>query len=269
MASSVYISSKLTSSHLEFMKILDEVGIDVFRFEEIENQMGVKFSNLNEVMENLVHKGLLSRIERGKFCKANFRDKFVIGTFVVNQGTIAYLSALQLHGLIKSSSNKIFVQTYHRKRDKDIFGVTYKFVQISSSKYLGISKFQNRNTSFDVTDLEKTIVDCFDLPQHSGEYKILIRAFDFANFSPERLILYCKAVNNHAATKRIGYLAELFKKRELEPFIHFARDQVTQTYNPLNPLGIPTGKFNSDWKIRLNISEEELLANKHETIVNQ
>jgi len=37
-----------------------------------------KFSNISELVENLVHKKVLSRIERGKFCKANFRDENVI-----------------------------------------------------------------------------------------------------------------------------------------------------------------------------------------------
>jgi hypothetical protein len=40
------------------MKLLEEHEIDIFRFEEIENQLNQKFKNLNEILENLVHKGL-------------------------------------------------------------------------------------------------------------------------------------------------------------------------------------------------------------------
>jgi hypothetical protein len=80
MAHSVYISSNLTQQHLEFMKLLDDYEIELFQFDGIESQINRKFDNLNEVLKNLVRKKLLSRVERGKFCKVNFRDENVIGT---------------------------------------------------------------------------------------------------------------------------------------------------------------------------------------------
>ena len=60
MADSVYISSNITSAQLEFMKLLDEYEIDIFLLEKIETKLNRKFDNINEILENLVHKGLLS-----------------------------------------------------------------------------------------------------------------------------------------------------------------------------------------------------------------
>ncbi len=60
MANSVYISSTLTSAQLEFMKLLDEYEIDIFRMEEVEEKLGQSLVNINEILENLVHKGILS-----------------------------------------------------------------------------------------------------------------------------------------------------------------------------------------------------------------
>ena len=186
MADSVYISSNLTSIQLEFMKLLDEYEIDIFRFEEIEKKINRKFSNLNEVLENLVHKKLISRIERGKFCKVNFPDEFVIGTFITRKGAVAYWSALNLHGLAEQFPNTVFIQTPYKKNDKTIFGTDYKFVKISDSKRTRISKEGYGNHSYAITDVEKTIVDCFDLPQYSGGYAELVRAFANAKLSGEK-----------------------------------------------------------------------------------
>ncbi|HNP18192.1 MAG TPA: hypothetical protein PKL31_07160 [Fulvivirga sp.] len=241
------------------MKLLDEYEIDIFRFEEIERIINRKFSNLNEVLENLVHKELLSRIERGKFCKVNFRDEFVIGTFVTNKGVVAYWSALNLHGLTEQFPNTVFIQTTHKKNDKAIFGTEYKFVKISKPKRTGIIKEGYGNHSYAMTDVEKTIVDCFDLPQYSGGYAELIRAFANAKLTGERMIEYCKAVNNIAAIKRMGYLAELLDKKGMKAFVRFAKDQVKQTYNPFDPLGTNSGKFNAEWRLRMNISKKEIL----------
>lgn len=259
MADSVYISLNLTQQQLEFMKLLEEHEIDIFRFEEIESQLNQKFENLNEILENLVHKELLSRIEKGKFCRANFRDENVIGTFVVRQGAVAYWSALNLHGLTEQFANTIFIQTTHRKKDKVLLGTAYKFVTISESKRTGIITNGYGNARYPLTDIEKTIIDCFDQPQYSGGYAELIHALSQANLVDEKMILYCKAVGNTAVTKRIGFLAELFGKQELKGFIAFARQQTNEKYNLIDPQGSEKGEFLAEWKLRLNISRDELL----------
>lgn len=258
MADSVYISSNLTLAQLEFMKLLDEYEIDIFLLEEIEAKLNQEFGNINEILENLVHKGLLSRIERGKFCKANFRDENVIGTFVVQKGAVAYWSALNLHGLTEQFPNTVFIQTPHKKSEKSIFGVNYKFVRISEAKRKGIIREGYGNHSYYLTDLEKTIIDCFDLPQYSGGYAELIRAFAIAQLSAPKMIDYCKSITNVAATKRMGFLAELFEKKGLKSFIRFAKEQTKDAYNPLDPKGSDSGTFNAEWKLKLNISKEEL-----------
>lgn len=264
MADSVYISSNLTSIQLKFMKLLDEYEIDIFRIEEIEKKLGQSFDNINEILENLVHKGILSRIERGKFCKANFREENVIGSFLVNNGAISYWSALNLHGLTEQFPNTVFVQSTSKKKDKTIFGVSYRFIQISETKCQGIMKEGYGNHGYYITDVEKTIADCFDLPQYSGGYAELIRAFATAKLTGSKMIDYCQAINNIAATKRMGYLAQLFQKKGLKTFIRFAKEQVKEAYNPFDPQGPDSGTFNAEWRLRLNISKEKLLdiANK-------
>lgn len=84
MADSVYTSENLTKSQFEFLNLLDDYEIQIFKFTEIEQLVDEKLDNLNEILENLVDKELLSRIEKGKFCRQNFRDEYIIGTFVAD-----------------------------------------------------------------------------------------------------------------------------------------------------------------------------------------
>ena len=259
MARGTYISENLTQPQIELMLMLDEYEMDIFTLQELKDLASEKFDDVNELVENLVHKQILSRIERGKYCKSNFRDEKVIGTFLVPDGAIAYWSALNLHGLTEQFPNSVFIQTTKVKTQKEIFGITYKFIKITPSKRTGIIKEGYGNHRFATTDVEKTIVDCFDLPQYSGGYAELIRAFAEAKLSAEKMIEYCTAVNNRAATKRIGYLAELLEKKGMKPFIRFAKDQIKEAYNPFDPLGPDTGAFNAAWRLRLNIPKEALL----------
>jgi len=258
MAGGVYISTNLNKVQISFLKLLDDFEIQLFRFNEIEDQINQKFDNLNEVLENLVQKELLTRIERGKFCRPNFRDENVIGTFVVENSAIAYWSALNLHGLTEQFSNTIFVQTIFRKNDKEILGTSYKFVRIDQNKQTGIIWNGYGNHKYPITDVEKTIVDCFDQPQYSGGYAELIRALRQANINAEKMISYCNAIGNIAVTKRLGFLCEFFELKSVQVFIDFARDQVNNRYNLIDPQGSDTGEFISDWTLRLNISKKQL-----------
>lgn len=240
------------------MLLLDEYELDIFTLQELKELSADQFDNINELVENLAHKKILSRIERGKYCRSSFRDEKVIGTRMVENGAVAYWSALNLHGLTEQFPNSVFIQTTKVKPPKQVFGVTYQFVKITPTKRTGIIKEGYGNHSYTITDLEKTLVDCFDLPQHSGGYAELIRAFDTAKLSSEKLMEYCKAVNNLAATKRIGYLAELLNKKGMKSFIRFAKGQLTQSYNLMDPSGVDTGKYIAEWKLKLNISAEEI-----------
>lgn len=264
MARGTYISANLTQNQINFLLMLDEYEMDIFTLQELKQLADDQFDDVNEIVENLVHKKILSRIERGKYCRSNFRDEKVIGTRLASDGAIAYWSALNLHGLTEQFPNSVFIQTVKVKPAKEVFGVNYRFVKINPSKRTGLIKEGYGNHSYYITDVEKTIVDCFDLPQYSGGYAELIHAFATAKLTGSKMIDYCKAINNIAATKRMGYLAELFEKKGLKSFIRFAKEQVKKAYNPLDPQGRDSGTFNAVWRLRLNISEDELLkiANK-------
>lgn len=57
----------------------------------------------------------------------------------------------------------------------------------------------------------------------------------------------------------MGYLAELSGKEELREFIEYARNQTNERYSLFDPAGEEEGKFVSQWKLRLNISAEDIL----------
>ncbi len=254
-----YLSVNVSEDQQQFIKLLDEYEIDIFSIDTIESQIHKKFQNLNEVIENLIDKSFISRIERGKYCRVNFRDELVIGTYITKESAVAYWTALNRYGLTEQFSNTIFIQTTHLKKDKTIFGIPYKFVKVAKPKRTGVVKQGFGNRSYCITDIEKTIVDCFDLPQYSGGYAELLRAVEQAQLNGEKMITYCKAINNKAVTKRIGYLCELLDKKGMKSFIKYAKSQVNPKYNLFDPQCSEKGVFVPQWRLRMNISENEIL----------
>lgn len=258
MARSTYLSAHLTQPQIDLLLLLDDHELNIFTLEQVKKLAAKKFNNVSELVENLVHKKILSRIERGKFCKANFRDENVIGCFLVEDGAIAYWSALNKHGLTEQFPNTVFIQTTKLKPAKTVFGTRYQFVKIAKTKSTGIAKEGVGNNQYAMTDVEKTIVDCFDLPEYSGGYAELLRAFSQTHLNPSKLIEYCRAVANKAVTKRMGLMAEMMKPQELNPFIDFAKKEVNLKYNLFDPAGKDEGEFVNSWRLRLNINKDTL-----------
>lgn len=259
MAKSTYISENITPSQRGVLLLLDENEIAIFSLDDLKALINDSLEDTNEVIENLVHKKIFSRIERGKYCRTNFRDEKVIGCFLIPDGVIAYWTALNLHGLTEQFSNNIIIQTTHVKNSKTVFGVHYQFVKIKETKRVGVITQGFGNHQYKITDKEKTLVDCFDLPQYSGGYAELIRAFSQTEINQDKLIEYCKSIGNIAVVKRLAFLAELLKKPKMIRFIQYAKAIVNPRYVLIDPLGEEKGSFNNKWKLRLNITEEALL----------
>jgi len=98
---------------------------------------------------------------------------------------------------------------------------------------------------------------CFELPQYSGGYEELIRAFYEANPNGRKLLKYGKQMNNLSILKRIAFLSELF---EMEKLYHFRMEvlkMVNNRYTLFDPIGKNNGSFNCKWKIRCNIPEKK------------
>jgi predicted transcriptional regulator of viral defense system len=242
-----------------FVKYLEREEIQIFKIQNLKDSLDLDNRTINEIVENLVVKGFLSRIERGKYCRAIFRDENVIGTFIAKDSAVAYWSALNLHGLTEQFPNKIFIQTTQAKKEVKFSETTYQFIKIQINKRAGVVFYGYGNYKYPITDIEKTIVDCFDLPQYSGGFAELIRAFYQANLSAKKLINYCNSVDNIAVIKRLGFLAELFEKNNLKNFINFAYSKVNRSYNLFDSFGENIGEPNSDWYLRMNLSKENIL----------
>lgn len=259
MAKSTYISSTLSVEQIEFLRLLDANEILYFSIEDIENRIGRRLEKLNELVENLYQKKLLNRIERGKYTRPQFNDSYVLGSFISSGGVVAYWSALHLHGLTDRFPNKLFIKTVARKRNSSLFGTAVQFVSVQSRKNIGIIHNGYGDNAYPLTNVEATLVDCFDQPRYAGDWPDLIRAFYRAKLNANQLIEYATIYNNASVTRRMGYLAALFEKKDLKSFIQFAQKNTGKKYVLFDTAAPETGVFNKHWMIRMNMEESAIL----------
>lgn len=254
------IKKNITPEQNLFLKSLDDKEIEIFTFSDIETRLDNYNKNLSNILTNLVHHNLLVQFEKGKYCRPNFNNQFVIANYLCQGSAIAYWSALNHHGLTEQIPNTVFSQTDKLKPPKKIFNVNYKFVKVHPRKMVGITTRGRGSHEFRITDIEKTIIDCFDLSRYAGGFSELVRAFYHAGLNKKKLLDYAVDVNNLSVFKRISYLSELFGMKGFKTFQKETQSRLKDKYTCLSPGGRKTGKHLSKWKLCLNVDEETLLS---------
>ncbi len=243
----------------KILEFIDDNGLDIFNTSQLSQIESLTDNYINRGLNRLVETGLLRKIEKGKYCRHNFSDELIIGNFLVKSGGISYWSALNFHGLTEQIPNTIFIQTNQWKKNKNIFGVQYKFIQINNKKLFGYKSEGYGNHTFNITDIEKTIIDSFDLPEYSGGYSEIIKAFNNAQINQNKLIKYCEVFDNKSIIKRLAYLTELLNKPKMDKFIQFALAMRNEKYTPFLRYGGKNEKTLSRWRLILNIKEQEII----------
>ncbi|MFH1777539.1 MAG: hypothetical protein ABH952_08295 [Candidatus Omnitrophota bacterium] len=251
---------RISEQGVKFLKYIQE-ECPLFTTKEIK-ETG-RFKNWPDLLANLKRKELIIQLERGKYISSQGDiNSFLIGTKLIEPSAIAYFSALNYYGLTEQISNIVYVQTLKQKKEKEVLNIRYKFITISKDKFFGFEKEWIRHYFYFITDMEKTIIDCFDLPEYAGGFSEAVKGFFLAHekLDKEKFWQYLLQIGNNTVIKRIGYLSELLKLKGYEDFYLKAQKLLLPKYTLLNPLSLKKGKYLRRWRLLLNLTEEEIIA---------
>jgi predicted transcriptional regulator of viral defense system len=203
--------------------------------------------------------GTIIRLEKGKYVRSSYSDDRVMANFMAPDGGIAYRTALNAHGLTEQFANRTFIQTSMRKKSISDNSRFYDFIKVPMYKLFGYKTYGYGNLQYKMTDVEKTIIDCFDLPQYAGWYQEIIKALKNANLYQSKMIKYCKKMHNISLIKRLGFLIDFLDKPNMEEFIQYAQNKIDNNYSLFEIGGEKEGEYNSKWKLVLNIPRDEIM----------
>lgn len=234
-----------------------------FTIAEAKQELGLAMEAVSQVLFRLEKAGRIERVEKGKYIiiplgseKGKYTlHEFVIGSRLVKNYSIAYWSALHYYGLTEQIPSTVFIQTTERKKRStlQVFGVNYRFIRVKKEKMFGDTVQWIENEKINITDREKTIIDCLDRPDLCGGIIEAAKAVKSREYDMKKLVEYSGKTGSSAVVRRLGYLAGIYGiETGIEP-------EKTRNYVKLDPV-MPDEKDRLDarWRLYLNVDERDL-----------
>lgn len=245
----------------DLLNLLAKKG-NIFTFNDALEMSNLSTKSLQKVLYRLQQKGAIERIEKGKYLiiplgaeKGKYTlHEFVIGSLLVEPYSIAYWSALNYYSLTEQIPTTIFIQTNTKKFNINpkVFGIQYKIIKIKKEKMFGIRKEWIEETKINITDKEKTIIDCLDLPQYAGGIIEVAKALKNNKFDRKKLENYTQRIGNSGVLRRLGYLCELLNIKIKLPKLNI------RNYLLLDPTMPNKGPKSAKWRLIINLDEKVL-----------
>jgi predicted transcriptional regulator of viral defense system len=239
---------------------------NTFTVDNIAKKTKIPQDVLWVLLSRLEKQGKIERIEKGKYIiiplgaeKGKYTlDEFVLGTLLVNPCVISYWSALNYYGLTEQIPNTVFIQTTARKKKQkfEIFGVPYKIIRIKPEKIFGNTTFWIEETKIEITDKEKTIIDCLDKPKYAGGIIEVSKALKNKDLNLKKIEKYARKMNNTAVIRRLGYLSDRLQLTidldypKIRKYLEKARNYIL-----LDPTMSKKGDKDPKWQVVINWDE--------------
>jgi predicted transcriptional regulator of viral defense system len=175
---------------------------------------------------------------------------------------ISHASAMEIHQMVTQPQLVVYTTTPKFLRPRFVLGTEYRFVRCKPENFFGYTDhWATKTEKVQVSDLERTIVDGLKQPEYCGGFSEIAKGFWMRreDIDPGKLVDYALKINVGAVMRRLGFLLELLEmeaSRELERL----RERLTMTYSILDPVMPAEGKFLARWRLKLNVSPEEIEA---------
>jgi len=258
----------LSTRESRLLSRLAAEGHQIISIDDIETTLEVAPNTAREIASRLTEKGWLDRLLPGRYLiiplaagenAVYTTHEYLIAAHVAEPMYIGYYSALSHHGLIEQVPRTVYVVTPTRAQSREIHGVPYRVTTVTERKFFGYEPTSIEGTSVQVSDLEKTLVDCADHPEFCGGIQELATAMvaaDEQGCSWLTVGEYLERLDNGAATKRIVYLADQLGI-DL-PTREALVDSFTSGYSLLDPTRPETGFTTSEYHLRINVEPDTL-----------
>ena len=211
---------------LKLLLTLEEKGLSVFTIDDAKAILETTDSSVWHIMNNLVHKNRIKRIQRSKYllvpARAGIKGHWseypwIIVPYLIDVYYVGFLTAMNYWGMTEQIPYTVFVATTKRKRNLEFGNQKFEFVTLSKKKFFGFVKEKAGKTEFfNISSKEKTIVDGLTHPEYCGGIPEVAKAMwnvrEEINW--DTVFEMSKQIGLSVVLRRLGYLLDLMEIKQ-------------------------------------------------------
>lgn len=244
-------------------------GYIIARAEDLASTLNVSYAWTKNILSKLASHGAAQRIGKGKYViipadvlygrKSYIADPLVLVTELM-EGTdyyVAYYSAAHIHGVAEQMPFKTTVAVLKQLRPIKIGNIHVNFITLKKQRFFGYEETKYSDISLNVSDMEKTIVDCVDRQELCSGIAEVVRtisnAVEAEKLDWQKLVSYVKKLGSHALAQRLGFIIELLRERKKIQVEQKILDELLSlTGSKVYPLDVKApkqGEISRKWRI--------------------
>ena len=264
------ISAHTTTQKNLLLQNLLLQGLRVFAGTTIKNitdRLNINKAYANIILHKLIQEGWIRSIRNGIYAFTSVSGiqpihEFEIAMQLVKPAVISHYSAFYHHELTDQVPHDVFISTIKGvhvpqlgEKDKQagfkLDGVHYRIMQINKDRFFGAITAWKGDASFQVTDLERTLLDGLAAPQYCGGFEEVLHGFSekIKALDIDKLINYVLQLDI-AVSRRLGWVLD---KLGVESTKISCLAQINHPgYRRLDPSSKPVGQYDHKWGLQLN-----------------
>jgi len=224
----------------------------------------------SRLLRHLVTQGWLTRVQRGLYAAVPIEaedpqawriDPWTIAATALSPSYIGGWTALHhwdLTDQLFATTVVITAKTVPR-REREIGGARLELRHRPIRTLFGTRRVWREGIPVDVSDPERTLIDCLDDPSLGGGVRHLSEAlgnwYAGSSRSTERLIEYADRLGNRTVFKRLGFLLEQLGIEDAD-LISACKARMSSGVSLLDPDRGARGSITTRWNLRINSAIE-------------
>ncbi|MFW6120298.1 MAG: type IV toxin-antitoxin system AbiEi family antitoxin domain-containing protein, partial [Petrotogales bacterium] len=171
---------------------------------------------------------------------------------------VGYQSAAQLHGIAEQMPLSVSVVVLNQRRPLHFGNQRIGFRKVSKAKFFGVERIKYSGSFLNISDKEKTIIDCLERYDLCGGIDEVARMISNAleNINGKKLLEYLKRFGNQPLLQRMGFILDRLLQNGFDIDKELLKDMeklVGRRAYYLDPKMKGNGRYSKRWKIFENV----------------
>jgi predicted transcriptional regulator of viral defense system len=241
---------------------------------DIRLRLNQHAASVDQVIHSLRRKGWLERTGWGRYLLVppergpeliGESNTLALAAHLTNPYYIGYATAAAYYGFTPQNRRVIWLATPRAVRPRELDRVTIRVARLPAYKFFGYRAVRVFGVPVQMSNVEKTVIDCVDALERAGGAGEVLRILAGAGprLNWKRMVVYARRMRSVALVQRLGYLTDtsgMSIPAEARAALKAVLKRGSRSVFGPHPRPGDRPRYNAEWQLFINVPTYELNA---------